>query len=249
MHILIVDDEPLARLRLERMIDSIEGYEVVGSADNGADAIIAIDKLDPDIVLLDIRMPGEGGLEAARKIAQIPEPPAVIFCTAYDEYALEAFETLAVGYLLKPVQEQALISALDKTRKLNKLQLSAARLEEPKETTTKQSQRQNISAKTRRGVELIPLESVYCFIADQKYVTVLHANGETLIDDTLKELSDEFGERYVRVHRNTLVAVEQIEGLERTHNGQYELRLKSTDYRPVVSRRHVASLKELLTAL
>lgn len=244
MHMLIVDDEPLARQRLIRMIDKFEGYEVVGEAGNGTEAVAAVDKYDPDIVLLDVRMPGEDGLEAARQISQMPEPPAVIFCTAYDEYALEAFSTLAVGYLLKPVQEQQLIAALEKAQKLNKVQKNAAT-----EAAAPEGQRQNIAAKTRKGVELIPIGSVHCFIADQKYVTVKHADGETLIDDTLKDLEQEFPDRFLRIHRNALVAISEIIAMERTSGGQFELRLKSTDYRPAVSRRHVASVRELLSRL
>ncbi|SMF23713.1 two component transcriptional regulator, LytTR family [Alteromonadaceae bacterium Bs31] len=244
MHMLIVDDEPLARQRLVRMIERFDNYEVVGEASNGTEAVAAVDKFDPDIVLLDVRMPGEDGLQAARKISEMPEPPAVIFCTAYDEYALEAFNTLAVGYLLKPVQEQQLVDALDKARKLNKVQLSSMSAE-----TTPEGQRQNIAAKTRKGVELIPINGIHCFIADQKYVTVKHADGETLIDDTLKELEQEFPDRFLRVHRNALVAISEVEAMERSSAGQFELRLKSTDYRPTVSRRHVAKVREVLSRL
>jgi len=244
MHMLIVDDEPLARQRLIRMIERFDGYEVVGEAANGIEAVAAIDKFDPDIVLLDVRMPGEDGLEAAGKISAMPEPPAVIFCTAYDEYALEAFKTLAVGYLLKPVQEQQLLDALEKAQKVNKVQRNAATAEKVPD-----GQRQNIAAKTRKGVELIAIAGVQCFIADQKYVTVKHASGETLIDDTLKELEQEFPALFLRVHRNALVAIKEIEALERTGSGQFELRLKSTDYRPTVSRRHVSNVRELLSRL
>ncbi|ACR14582.1 LytR/AlgR family response regulator transcription factor [Teredinibacter turnerae] len=243
MHMLIVDDEPLARQRLIRMIEQLDGYEVVGEASNGVDAVAAVDKFDPDIVLLDIRMPGEDGLETARKIAQLPEPPAIIFCTAYDEYALEAFQTLAVGYLLKPVQQQQLVDTLQNAMRLNKVQRNAV------SNTAPDGQRQHITAKTRKGMELIPIASIQCFIADQKYVTVRHSAGETLIDDTLKELEQEFPDRFLRVHRNALVSISEIEAMERNNSGQFELRLKSVDYRPVVSRRHVSSVRELLSRL
>lgn len=239
--VLIVDDELLARQRAIRLIDGIDGYEVVGEAVNGEAALVAIQERDPDIVLLDIRMPGEDGLSAAKRIATLEEPPAVIFCTAFNEYALEAFETLAVGYLLKPLQKEQLEAALEKASKLNKVQIATLEAEEPSP-----DRRKNIAAKTRRGVELVPINSVVCFVADQKYVTVVHANGETLIDDTLKELETEFKNLFVRVHRNALVAVREIEKLERMPTGQYELSLKSSPHRPVVSRRHVASVRELL---
>jgi two-component system response regulator AlgR len=244
MQVLVVDDEALARQRAMRMIENIDGYDVVGEAANGEAALKAIQSLDPDVVLLDIRMPGDDGLATARKIAQLSDPPAVIFCTAFNEYAVEAFETLAVGYLLKPLQKEPLITALEKARKFHELH-QAARSQEGKQS----ERRKNIAAKTRRGVELVPIEDIYCFVADQKYVTIMHGNGETLIDDTLKELEEEFEGVFVRVHRNALVAIHEIEKLERMPSGQYELQLKTTSYRPVVSRRHVASVRELLSNL
>lgn len=240
--VLIVDDELLARQRATRMVERLDGYEVVGEAANGEEALASIHELDPDIVLMDIRMPGEDGLSAARKVADMEEPPAVIFCTAYDEYALEAFDTLAVGYLLKPLRQDQLELALSKASRINKVQ--KAKLKEPNP-----NQRKNIAAKTRRGVELVPIDDIYCFMADQKYVTIMHAGGDTLIDDTLKELEDEFDGSFVRVHRNALVAVKNIEKLERLPSGQYELKLKGTEFRPVVSRRHVAAVRDLLSSL
>ena len=243
MQVLVVDDELLARQRTMRMIERLEGYDVIGEAVNGTSALEEIESLDPDIVLLDIRMPGEDGLSAAKRIAELNDPPAVIFCTAYDDYALEAFDTLAVGYLLKPLQQEALAGALEKASKLNKVQKAQMQDDGDKE------QRKNIAAKTRRGVELVPIEDIFCFMADQKYVTVYHKNGETLIDDTLKELEKEFPSSFVRVHRNALVSISEIEKLERLPSGQYELQLKNTEFRPVVSRRHVSAVRELLSNL
>lgn len=245
MHILVVDDEDLARLRLVKMIESLEGHEVVGEATNGAEALAAIEECDPDIVLMDVRMPGEDGLSAAHAIAELPEPPAVIFCTAYNEYALEAFETLAVGYLLKPVQQEQLVATLAKAQKTTKVQKYSLQ----NEVEEDENQRKHISAKTRKGLELIPIVNIHCFLADHKYVTVIHDEGETLIDDTLKELEVEFPKKFVRVHRNSLVAIEKIEGMERSSAGQYEIKLKNVSYRPVVSRRHVASVRDLLNRL
>ncbi|MEN0038289.1 MAG: LytTR family DNA-binding domain-containing protein [Cellvibrio sp.] len=253
MDILIVDDESLARQRLVRMVEKIEGFCVIAEADNAEDALVAITQHDPDIVLLDIRMPGRDGLSLAQDVAELEDAPAVIFCTAFDQYALDAFGTNAVGYLLKPVKAEQLLQVLEKAQKLNKIQRGAAqqnaalRVAEQKTTQTKaENQRTHITAKTRRGVELIPLDDVRYFLADQKYVTVFHRNGEHLLDETLKELEEEFGARFVRVHRNSLVSVKHIEALERTPQGQYQVRLADTELRPVISRRHVSDLKELL---
>lgn len=242
MQILVVDDEPLARDRLKRMIDELPNAEVIGEAENGKRALEQVEALDPELVLLDIRMPGMDGLECARALSDIDEPPAIVFCTAYEEHALEAFNTLAVGYLVKPVQIEDLQAVIERARKTNRAQ-RAPTSKNPEEG------RRHISARTRKGLELIALESVHCFIADHKYVTIFHAEGETLIDETLKELEVEFGQRFVRVHRNALVAVEQITALEKDANGHSQLRLRNTDYTPTVSRRHLAGVRELLSKL
>lgn len=243
MHFLIVDDEPLARQRLLRMVEQVDDCEVVAEAGNGEEAMRLIEGVDPDIVLMDVRMPGTDGLTAARNISQMDAPPALIFCTAYDEYALEAFETLAVAYLLKPVTAEALVAAIDKAKKTTKVQNKS--LAPP----PSQEVRKHIISKTRQGMELIAIDSIYCFVADQKYVTVVHAGGETLIDDTLKELEQEFSTKFIRVHRNALVAVNKIEGMKRAGNSQFEIQLTGTEFRPSVSRRHIAGVRELLSQL
>jgi len=244
MDVIVVDDEPLARDRLVRMVGKLEDCEVVAQAENVEQALLAVAEHDPDVVLLDVRMPEEDGISAAKKITNMEDPPAVIFCTAYDEYALDAFSTNAVGYLLKPVKQEDLESALLKAQKLNKVQLAVL-----SERKAPADQRKHISAKTRRGVELIPLDNVRFFIADHKYVTVYHVEGETLIDDTLKELENEFTDLFVRIHRNALVAIKAIEGMERNAQGQYRVRLKDIEEKPIVSRRHVSRLRELLTSM
>lgn len=246
MDILIVDDETLARQRLLRMVEKIDGFRVVAEADNAEAALAAITEYDPDIVLLDIRMPGRDGLTLAKDISQLEDPPAVIFCTAFDQYALDAFGTNAVGYLLKPVKAEQLLQVLEKAQKLNKIQRLAAQQPNSPQTAARENQRSHISAKTRRGVELIALDDIRYFQADQKYVTMFHRGGEHLLDETLKELEEEFGARFVRIHRNSLVSIKHIEALERNNLGQYQVRLADTESRPVISRRHVSDLKELL---
>lgn len=244
MDVIIVDDEQLARERLLRMLGKLDTYRVVAEAENAQQAMAAITEHDPDIVLLDIQMPEEDGISAAQRITSMDDPPAVIFCTAYDEYALDAFATAAVGYLLKPIRQQELKAALEKAQRLNKLQLATLA-----DRQNSSRRRNHISARNRRGVELIPLDDVRFFIADHKYVTVHHLGGETLIDETLKELEQEFSNALVRIHRNALVMVDAIDGMERSAPGQYRLRLKGIAAQPVVSRRHVAPLRELLSKL
>ena len=251
MNVLIVDDEPLARTRLVRLLEQLEGYQVVAQAQNGEQAISYYEQHHPDVILMDIRMPVMDGLVAARHIANSNEPPALIFCTAYDDYALDAFETNAVDYLLKPVNRNKLAQALLKAKKLNRVQLSILN-ESTREHDSEQEQRTHICAKSSRGVELIPLADVRYFWADQKYVTVYHEqNGqicETLIDDSLKELEREFGNRFVRVHRNALVAIAHIQGIDRSVEGT-RIKVAGLCEGPQISRRHMPEVRQLLARL
>ncbi|ACE84386.1 LytR/AlgR family response regulator transcription factor [Cellvibrio japonicus] len=246
MDVLIVDDETLARQRLVRMVEKLEGFCVVAEADNAESALHAVINQDPDIVLLDIRMPGKDGLDLAQDISKLDDPPAIIFCTAFDNYALDAFGTNAIGYLLKPVKAEQLLQVLDKASNLNKLQRQAA---EQKRGTSASDSRTHISTRTRRGVELIPLDEVRYFIADQKYVTVFHLGGEHLLDETLKELEEEFGNHFLRIHRNALVSVKHIEAIERNAQGQYQVRLNGCAQKPLISRRHVSGVKDFMRTI
>ena len=249
MNVLIVDDEPQARDRLSRMLGELEGYTVLEpSATNGEEALTLVDSLRPDVVLLDIRMPGLDGLQVAAKLCEREAPPAVIFCTAHDEFALEAFDVSAVGYLVKPVRPEALAAALKKAERPNRVQLAA--LTRPAAGGNGAGPRSHISARTRKGIELIPLEQVIFFIADHKYVTLRHEGGEVLLDEPLKALEDEFGDRFVRIHRNALVARERIERLQRTPLGHFQLYLKGLGGDALtVSRRHVAGVRKLMHSL
>lgn len=248
MNVLIVDDEPLARERLARLLGQLDGYRVLEPcAGNGEEALRLIDTLKPDIVLLDIRMPGLDGLQVAARLCEREAPPAVIFCTAHDEFALEAFQVSAVGYLVKPVRPEALEEALHKAQRPNRVQLAA--LTRPAEDAHG-APRSHISARTRKGIDLIPLEQVIYFIADHKYVTLRHEHGEVLLDEPLKALEDEFGERFVRIHRNALVARERIERLQRTALGHFQIYLRGLgDEALTVSRRHVAGVRKLMNEL
>ncbi len=241
MRILVVDDEALARSRLRALLDEMGGHEVIGEAETGREALLRGDKLHPDVVLLDIRMPEMDGLEAARHFARLEHPPAIIFTTAYGDHALEAFEAHAVDYLLKPIRTERLAHALTAARQLNRSQLAMLREEDSGER-----RRTHISARVRGNIELIPVADVRYFQADQKYVLVRHAAGQVLIDESLRALEAEFGDRFVRIHRNALVARDALQGLEKLASGQCAVRLRGIEERLEVSRRHLPRVRELL---
>ena len=245
VNILIVDDEAPARDRLRQMISDAGEHAVVGEAGNGQQALQMAEKLRPDVILLDIRMPGIDGIEAARHISAFEKPPAVVFTTAYDEYAIQAFEANAVGYILRPVRREKLDKALRQAARLSgdKLGAVAAR-------AGLSAQRAHICARRQGELKLIAVADVLCFVADQKYVTVVHENGEDLIDDSLKSLEAEFAALFVRIHRGALVAISRIEALARNPDGQVEVRLRGLVKSPAlplaVSRRHLADVRRRL---
>ncbi|HAB04082.1 MAG TPA: DNA-binding response regulator [Alcanivorax sp.] len=243
MKVLVVDDHDLVRTGITRMLGDQEGIRVVGQADCGEEAVRLARELSPDVVLMDIRMPDMDGLEAAAHLDKMENPPAVIFCTAYEEHALQAFRVHAVDYLLKPVGAQDLKRALDKARALNRVQIAEL---SHKMAANQSGRRRHLSARTHRGLELVPVEEVRYFQADQKYVAVHHAGGYVLIDEPLKALEDEFGDLFVRIHRSTLASLHFIESLECSSQGRFEVRLRGVDEPLNVSRRHMPGLRRAL---
>lgn len=246
MDVLICDDEPLATERLARLVTQL-GHQVVATASHGEQAIELADEHQPDVVLLDIQMPEMDGLSCAQHLRELDPMPAIVFCTAYDEHALDAFKSQAEGYLLKPVMQQELQQVLDHLTKLTQAQLSHIKQKENMEELN--IKRHQITAKTYRGVELVPVENIYYFLAEQKYVTVRHKNGSVLIDETLKDLEHEFADQFIRIHRNALVSIHYLEGLEVINTGQYQVRCRELEERLAVSRRHLPTLRERIQKL
>lgn len=244
MKVLIVDDEQPARDRLRQLIDDFGDHEVVGEAANGEQALAMADQHQPDVVLLDIRMPGVDGIETAHHLNGMTAPPAVVFTTAYDEYAIDAFEARAIGYVLKPVRRERLQSALDQAARL-----SPPALESISEDTTLNTQRQHVCTRVHGELQLISIDDVFCFVADQKYVTVHHKGGCHLIDEPLKSLEAVFADQLVRIHRSALVAVSEIEKLSKDDDGATRVILRAETAEPVdliVSRRHASDVRRRL---
>jgi two-component system response regulator AlgR len=241
--VLVVDDELPARERLQSLVGELRDFTVAGACATGADALAMVGRLKPGIVLLDIRMPGMTGIEVARHLNALETPPAVVFTTAYDEYALQAFESQAVGYLLKPVRLERLEQALRHAARLTSPQLRSLHVpQEPLAT------RQHVAVRVRDELKLIPVKDIRYFRADQKYVTVRHDRGEDLIDEPLKALEEEFARDFVRAHRSLLVAIAHVQALERVGDEGYALRLRGEAEPFAVSRRQVAELRKRLAS-
>jgi two-component system response regulator AlgR len=246
MRILIADDEALARGRLQTLLGGlVPAPELVAEAANGLDALQLSMKFKPDLVLLDIRMPVLDGLECARELARLPESPAIIFTTAYDEYALQAFEVCACDYLLKPVRPGRLAAALDRAERFSAAKWD--RLSEHLHTGGKV--RDRLCAYVHGEVRLIPVHEVRYFRAEQKYTLVRTTEGETLIEDSLKALEREFSDRFVRVHRNALAAIDYIEALGRQGTGRTMLKLRGIPDQLEVSRRHLRDFRGYVKGL
>jgi two-component system response regulator AlgR len=239
MKVLITDDEELARDRLRGLLSDVGDIDVVGEAQNGKETLTQCHRLNPDIVLLDIRMPGMDGLETAFHLAALEKPPAVIFTTAYGDHALEAFEANAVDYLLKPIRRQRLQQALEKTHHLNRAQLLAL-----KQNDNEDHIRTHICIQTYDSIQLVAVPDIIYFLADQKYVTVRHTAGEVLIEESLTALEQEFSDKFTRIHRNALISNTFLKGIEKAPDGSHRVILRDCDTRLTISRRHVAALRK-----
>ncbi len=243
MKILITDDEAPARQRLQRLLQDIGGdFEVVAEAVHGRQALELYNQFQPNLILMDIRMPGMDGLEAAKHLSQLEQPPAVIFVTAYDDHALQAFETHAVDYLLKPIRKERLQQALQKAHILTQAQVSALDQVQSEEALA----RSHICVQVRGNLKLIPVRDILYFRAEQKYVTVRHTNGEVLIEEPLKSLEVEFKDKFVRIHRNALVAKQFMEGLEKDREGHCIVKIRGVEDRLEISRRHVTAIRKMM---
>ena len=244
MKVLIVDDEQPARERLRQLVDDGGQHVVVAEAANGEEAVAMAALHNPDVVLLDIRMPGVDGIETAHHLNAMETPPAVVFTTAYDEYAIDAFDARAIGYVLKPVRRERLERALEHAARI-----TGQMLKQMTDESGLKSRRQHVCTREHGELRLIPISGIRYFNADQKYVTVHHSDGQSLIDDSLKVLEDEFADEFVRIHRSVLVALDQIDRLEKATDGKTQIVLRDgqvDDDTLTISRRHLADVRRRL---
>jgi two-component system response regulator AlgR len=247
MRVFIVDDEVPARSRLRVLLTDISPHfpnVVIGEAENGAQALERLATTAADTVLVDIRMPVMDGIELAQHLPRLPVPPAVVFVTAYDQYAVSAFELNAVDYLLKPVRAQRLRDALEKAQRGG---VPADLIQQ-----LVPEGRQFLSCSERGRILLVPVGDLLYLRAELKYVTARTREREFLLEESLVALEQEFSQRFVRVHRNCLVARQAIAGFERAQDDEADARwlvlLSGVPEKLPVSRRQWPVLKGTLAA-
>ena len=228
--ILIVDDEPPAIERMTTLLGALPAYQVVGCESRSDRVIERCRTLKPDAVLLDIEMPGLDGLELARQLNALQPRPAVIFVTAYEDYAVEAFGLAALDYLVKPVRMARLRQALDRIENVDS----------PENV-------QFVSAKIGDRLVRIELDQVRAFVAEEKAVIVHSLQGLAMMDGSLKQIEQQMGDRFLRVHRNTLVSRMHIRAIGRTAGGAEHIEIDDLEFKPEVSRRNRSELKRWLS--
>ncbi|NIR32188.1 MAG: response regulator transcription factor [Gammaproteobacteria bacterium] len=245
MRVLIADDEQPARERLAALLEELGTAQLVAQATNGVEVLQTLAQAAPEVVLLDIRMPGMDGLEVARHLARLEHPPGVIFTTAYDDHALAAFETNAVDYLLKPIRKARLAAALGRAQQLTRAQLAGLK----GSRVGTQRSRTHISATMHGALQLVPVPEIVYLRAEDKYVVVRHTGGRLLIEESLVSLEQEFAERFLRVHRNALVAAAHVRELARNTDGGWEVRLRDIEESVAVSRRLAPGVRRALKGI
>jgi len=223
MKYLVVDDEPLAVKRLVKMLEN-NGASNIITANNGKQATELVAEHHPHVVFLDIEMPLLTGIKAAPIIKKISPETKIIFCTAYDNFAIDAFDLSATDYLLKPVSKERLNQALEKI------------------TNTKIK---NLRFKHGNDLVSLAIDEIYCFISEDKYTTMHCQLGEIIIDDSLLSLEKKFPNQLLRINRNALINTSELYGIHRA-NSQAFVKLKSTNFQPQISRRNITKIKELL---
>ncbi len=261
VRLLLVDDEAPARVRLRDVLADIAGecpHQIVGEADQAQQALDQIAQLQPDIVLLDVQMPGMNGIELAAHLTQhLAEPPAIIFISAYDEFAFKAFQVRALDYLLKPVRAGRLMEAIKRVAALRQTLADTHRESTRTARQGMPTPRQNFAVQQRGRLLLVPIADVIYLKAESKYVTLRTTSAEHLIEESLLSLEQELP-RFVRVHRNALVARDAIAGVEKLRfldvseaEGErgldtWQVILRGVDERLPISRRQWGTIKALV---
>lgn len=230
LRVLLVDDEAPARDRLARLLEQCENVELIGQCEDGEGLLDLVSSQQLDLVLLDVEMPGADGLDLARQIRSLRNPPEIVFVTAFEGYAVDAFSVRAADYLVKPVRRERLEAALEGVRSRNRRPMAEPML----------------VARLGDRVTRIPLGEIRALIAEDKYVSVHSIGGIALVEDSLIQLESRFDGQFLRIHRNALVARQHLRALFRDPRGSERVEIDDVDVRPEVSRRNLAEVRRVL---
>lgn len=230
LRVVLVDDEAPARDRLARLLADCEGADLVGQCEDGSGLLELCSKQQPDLVLLDVEMPGPDGVELARQIKAMQHPPEVVFVTAFENYAVDAFDVRAADYLVKPVRLERLRAALDGVR---------GRARRP-------GVEPMLVARLADRITRIPAAEIRALIAEDKYVSVHSTGGVALVEDSLVQLESRFADRFLRIHRNALVSMAHLRSLYRDAQGSDRVEIDEVEVRPEVSRRNLPAVRRVL---
>ena len=233
MNVLIVDDEPLARSRLIRLLAHDKSIVVQGEASNGNESLVLAKKQTPDLIFLDVDMPGMNGLQVANELNSLTLPPAIVFITAYPEHAFDALQLSAAGYLVKPISEQSLQKVLKQVGRLNKVHIQ-------------KQQNVKISYQLAGTLRSVDINDVLYFSAEEKYTKMIFCGGEALLEQSLKQLELQYPTHILRIHRNTLVNRQKVIALHSKANGNHMIELQGGCELLPVSRRELKLVKNSL---
>jgi len=240
IRVLVVDDEPLARMRIEDLLAHEEGAVVVGSATNGIEAVERIGALKPDLVFLDVQMPGKTGIEVVREVGA-DKMPATIFVTAYDQFAVQAFDVAAVDYLVKPFDDERFEAAFARARqrlsvegmqKLREQLLSvlgsSSAPPHPPISASPPQYLERIAVEMRGKVRSIPVDQIDYIVADGPYAELHTGDRRHVIRESMQALEERLDPKhFMRVHRSMIVRLDLVDTLHRGAGGDYELQLKN----------------------
>ncbi|MCG2634779.1 MAG: LytTR family DNA-binding domain-containing protein [Gammaproteobacteria bacterium] len=237
IRLIIVEDEPLARDRLAALLAEQPDCELLGTAANGAEGLALCEELQPDLILLDVRMPGVDGMSMAEQANTLDNRPLIVFTTAYEQHALEAFGVNALDYLLKPISRDKLAACLARVgERLN-------------QTTSPPPPPDGITLKQGSGLISIPLTDICCLKADHKYTALITPEREYLSEIPLAKFAEAYPDQLIRVHRNALANRTRLTALRRSATGGWLLQIDGVEQPLEVSRRQLAGLKKALGAV
>lgn len=243
--VIVCDKDALTRARIIRVAQEL-GLRVVSQTSGGKQTVKAARQLNPDFVFIDLHMPEMDGSRCAREIAETHPRVSVIFTTKFDQFTIHYLNENNVSHVVKPVNKDQVLAQLSIVKMLGESPMSRELFLE--DTGTRKA-RQHITARDRKGTVIVKICDIHCFVADQKYVDIHHKDGVIPTTETLKELEEEFGDLFMRVHRNAIISVNHLESIDAVDGGQHRVRLKGSDSKVTVSRRLLPRVREQLRAM